>query len=352
MMELNKCFLVVALAATVVFTSSAMSAPKKPTTVAELALYKGADRQQILEEGAKKEGEIVCYSASYVARHIGKAFQKKYPYIKKVDIWRSSPLKVVPKVLEEYKAGRFVVDVIALSQSGQLVLGEAGLLQPFYSPELAYIEEAALKRAPDGGVFSAGHYESAKVLGYNTRLITREELPKTYHDLLDPKWKGKKVALSGGAGTAVWMGVILETYGEDLVRRIAKQDFVLQMVTSPGVLDMIVGGEYLFSPTMSEPHVNLIKKKGAPADWIPLEPAVVYLMQTFLPKRCAHPHATMLFIDFYLSKESGEIHKAQGYVSNRKDVLGESTYKKYYGPFSTKQFNKWIKLFDKLFLKK
>ncbi|MFC1816908.1 ABC transporter substrate-binding protein [Thermodesulfobacteriota bacterium] len=75
---------------------------------------------------------------------------------------------------------------------------EAGILQPFYSPELAYIEEDTIRKAFGGGVFSAGHYISGKVLGYNTKLITREELPKTYQDLLDPKWRGMKVALTGG----------------------------------------------------------------------------------------------------------------------------------------------------------
>ncbi|MFC1816267.1 ABC transporter substrate-binding protein [Thermodesulfobacteriota bacterium] len=347
--------LVIALMITVfVFAGNIVLADQKPKTVAELALYKGADRQQILEEGAKKEGKIVFYTSAALrggVRPLVNAFQKKYPYIK-VEFWRSSPLKVVPKVLEEYKVGRFVVDVIGLPQGGQIMLEEAGILQPFYSPELAYIEADAIRRAPDGGVFSAGHYVSAKVLGYNTSLITREELPKTYQELLDPKWKGEKVTLSGGTGTVVWMGVILETYGEDFARRMAKQDFVLQMVTSMGVLDMIIAGEYLFSPTMSDSQVNLGKKKGAPVDWIPLEPAVCYLNQIMLPKRAANPHAVMLYIDFDLSKEAGEIYKANGYFSPRKDVPSETTYKKYYGPFSTKQFNKWLKLYKELYLDK
>ncbi|MFC1816909.1 hypothetical protein ACFL0M_13470 [Thermodesulfobacteriota bacterium] len=146
---------------------------------------------------------------------------------------------------------------------------------------------------------------------------------------------------------------MLVTYGEDFVRRMAKQDFVLQMVTSRGVLDLIISGEYLFSPTTSDSHANKSKKMGATVNWIPLEPVSCYLWQIVLPKHSAHPHAALLFIDFDLSKEAGEIYKATGYVSPRKDVLGETTYKKkYYGPISTKQFAQWSKLFNQLFLDK
>ncbi|MFC1816408.1 ABC transporter substrate-binding protein [Thermodesulfobacteriota bacterium] len=329
------------------------TAAGKPKTVAEIALYKGIDRQQILEEGARKEGKLIYYTSGILnqtVRPIVEAFQKKYPYIK-VEIWRSSPLKIVPRVLEEYRASRHSVDVVAISQAGRMVMEKAGLLQPFYSPELAYIEEDAIRKAPGEGVFSAGHYVGGKGLGYNTKLITREELPKTYQDLLDPKWRGKNVPLTGGMGTVSWMGCILVAYGEDFVRRVAKQDFVLQMVSGRALLDLIIAGEYAFSPTITDSHVNLSKKKGAPVDWVPLEPVTAGLNQIFLPKYSTHPHATMLYIDFDLSKETGELLKAVGYVSPRKDVLGVTTYKKFYGPFSTEQFEQWSTLFKELFLK-
>ncbi|MFC1815290.1 hypothetical protein ACFL0M_04955 [Thermodesulfobacteriota bacterium] len=95
MMRLNKRFVVLVVVSIFVFTGSAMSAPKKPTTVAELALYKGADRQKILEEGAKKEGKLVFYTTGTQAKYIVKAFQKKYSYIK-VEMWRAGTRKFLP----------------------------------------------------------------------------------------------------------------------------------------------------------------------------------------------------------------------------------------------------------------
>ena len=248
-------------------------------------------------------------------------------------------------------AGKYVVDIVEITQGGQLTMEDKGLLQPFYSPNFAFLEEGAVKEAPGGGAFAAGHYESAYGLGYNTKLITKAEIPKTYEDLLNPKWKGK-LAISGDNSGHSWVGVMLATRGEEFVRRMAKQDFAVHMIAAASLRDIIINGEYALSPTIAESHVSESKKKGAPIEWAPLEPAHVNLGQIVLPKRAANPHAALLFIEFDLSRETGELYKATGYVSPRKDVPGGANYKRYYGPFSTKQFEQWNDLFNQLFMKK
>ncbi|MFC1816170.1 ABC transporter substrate-binding protein [Thermodesulfobacteriota bacterium] len=346
--------LVIALMIAVfVFAENIVLADQKPETVAELALYKGADRQQILEEGAKKEGKLILYTSQVLKgslRTLVNAFQKRYPYIK-VEIWRASTSRLVPRVFEEYKTGRYLVDVLTFTQAAEMVMEERGILQPFYSPELSYIEEAALKKATGGGVFSAGHYLNGRGMGYNTELITKGQLPKSYQDLLDPKWKGK-LAIPGSDTGLTWVGNLLVTYGEDFVRRLAKQSFDVHMVSGRALLDMVIAGEYPFSPSISDSHAINSKKMGAPLDWVALEPVHCYLGQIVLPTHSAHPHAVLLYIDFDLSKEAGEIYKASGYGSPRKDVVSPINYKKYYGPVSTEQYMKWTKLFSELFLKK
>lgn len=332
------------------FTSFAMSATKKPVTVAELALYKGADRQRLLEEGAKKEGNLIFYTTGTQAQSLVKAFQKKYPFIK-VETWRAGTDEVLPKILEEYKAGRYAVDVIGPTQAAEIVLREAGFLQPFYSPELASIEEEAVVKAPGGGVFTAQHFQSGVGLGYNTKLIKKEQLPKSYQDLIDPKWKGK-LPIVGTETGVLWMGGLLAAYGEEFIKKLAEQQFVVHMVSGRALNDMIVAGEFDFSPTIFDSHVDASKKKGAPVDWIPLEPVSCNLGQIMLPKYSAHPHAAMLYIDFDLSREAGEIYKAEGYNSPRKDVANLRNYKKYYGFESTSDTVKLNGLFRKLFLKK
>lgn len=331
----------------------AWSAAKIPTTPAELALYKGADRQQRLEEGAKKEGKLILYTTGILSQTVTpkvNAFQKKYPYIK-VEIWRAEDVSLVSKYLQEYAAGRYAVDVIEVTQSGEVILEEKKALLPFFSPNLAFIDGEAVKKSPGGEALAAGTYESGRVLGYNTKLVKREQLPRSYKDLADPKWRGK-VALAGSSSGVNWMGTILNFNGEELVQKIAKQNFDLHEVSARAVLDMIINGEYVFSPTCSDSHVIVSKKKGAPVDWIPLEPVQVNSGQVMLPPNPPSPHAALLYVDFNLSREVGELYLGTGYDSPRKDIADQKTYKKYYGPDTTEQFAKWLELFNKYFLKK
>ncbi|MFC1816660.1 hypothetical protein ACFL0M_12170, partial [Thermodesulfobacteriota bacterium] len=108
----------------------------------------------------------------------------------------------------------------------------------------------------------------------------------------------------------------------------------------------------VFSPTIFDSHVGKSIKMGAPVNWIPLEPVPSYLGQIMLPKNSPHPHAALLYIDFDLSKKAGEIYKAEGYNSPRKDIVSLRPYKKYYGFESTKEVAKITNLFNKLFLNK
>ncbi len=341
------------LAIPVMLAGAAQGAAKRPVTPAELALYKGADRQQILEEGAKKEGRLVLYTTGILNQTVTpkiNAFQKKYPYIK-VEVWRAETTNLVAKFLQEYGAGRHAVDVIEVTQSGEIYLEEKKMLQPFYSPHLAFLENDAIKKGPAGEVLAAGHYESGRVLGYNTKLVKKEQLPKTNKDLADPKWRGK-VAIAGSSSGVNWMGTILNFDGEELVQKIARQNYDLHEVSARAVLDMIINGEYVFSPTCTDSHIIASKKKGAPVDWVPLEPVQVNSGQIMMPKHPQNPHAVMLFIDFDLTREVGELYRKTGYDSPRKDIPDQKTYKKYYGPDSTEQFAKWLELFNKYFIKK
>ncbi|MFC1815152.1 ABC transporter substrate-binding protein [Thermodesulfobacteriota bacterium] len=351
----KKCYVLVAafLAGALLLSGSVVSAAPRPTTVAELAFYQGADRQQILEEGARKEGKLflrTVHIVNQVVRPIVNGFQKRYPYIK-VEIWRGGSAQLAPMVFEEYKAGRYFVDVITTSQSGGMVLEEMGILQPFYSSNQANIEEGAAKKAPGGGAFHIGNFVNGKSMGYNTKLISKDQLPKSHQDLLDPKWKGK-MALAGSNTGVSWMGTMLVTYGEDFVRQLAKQNFDVHMISGRAILDLVVAGEYPLSPAIFDSHVTYSKQRKAPVDWVPLEPVNCNLGQVVLPKHSAHPHAAMLYIDFELSKKAGEVYKAAGYSSLRKDIVNPVTYKKYFGPESTKQLKEWTKLFNELFVSK
>src|SRR3972149_8045459 len=155
-------------------------AQKRPSTMAELALYKGADRQQILEEGAKKEGALTFYTSGIIKQAVTpvvEAFKKKYPFIK-VQIWRASSQQLISRSVEEFKSGQNLMDVMEGTQSNMLIIQEVGIVQPFFSPNLTQIEDAAKTEAPGGGVLACAFRSSGIGFGYNTKMLSKEQLPK------------------------------------------------------------------------------------------------------------------------------------------------------------------------------
>src|SRR5207302_10830571 len=127
---------------------------------------------------------------------------------------------VTRKVIEEYAAGLHQVDAYELSSYGLVVPRDQKLLQPFLSPELANFEASAIE--PGSHWVSAR--ESYLGIGYNTQKISARAAPKTYQDLLDPKWKGK-MAISGSLSTVGnWVGGMIIALGLDYVRKLGQQD--------------------------------------------------------------------------------------------------------------------------------
>ncbi|MFC1817210.1 ABC transporter substrate-binding protein [Thermodesulfobacteriota bacterium] len=346
-------FLVMCLMAVWVFPDSILLAAEKPVTVAELALYKGADRQQILEAGARKEGKLTFYTSGILkqaVRPVVNAFEKKYPFIK-VQIWRASSSTVIARLTEEYAGRKKIGDVIEGTQTTFMFLQKHKIAQSFYSPNIVNMVEEAMTKAPKKGFYAVAFRGSGISLGYNTKLISEEELPKTYEDLLDPKWKGKMTVAGSYTGT-IWLGTMLHVYGEDFVKKMAQQDFDVHMVSGRAVLDMIIAGEYIFSPTIYDSHAINSKNQGAPVDWVPLEPVPTNIGQIALLRNSPNPHAAMLFVDFELTKKSAEIHKSAGYSTFHKDVPVLKVYKKYFGAEDMQAVKRQQELFSRFFLKK
>ena len=337
-----------------VLSGSTAIAAGKPQTVAELALYKGADRQQILEAGAKKEGKLTFYTSGILkqaVRPVVNAFEKKYPFIK-VNIWRGTGEKIVTRVVEENKSRKYLFDVLESTQVVLMTLREIKKFQPFYSPNLAGMKKEAIRTAPGEGASAVAFRASGISLGFNTRLIKKEEVPKTYEELLNPKWKGK-MAIPGSDTGVNWMGAMYHARGEAFVRKIATQKIDIHMVSGRALLDMIISGEYAFSPSLFDSHVFKSKKQGAPCDWIPIEPVHVNIGQIVLSQYASNPHAALLFIDFEMTRKAAEIHKTAGYSPFHKEVTPLSKdYKKYYGSKTLAEVKKMHDLFNELFLKK
>ena len=180
-----------------------------PATVAEIATYAGADRQSVLEAGAKREGTLLIYATGTQADPLYEAFGKKYPFIK-VESFKGDSPTVTRRVLEEYAASTYLVDTLDLAVAGLRPMMESGLLQPYRSPEQSKFVPTAIE--------PKGHwtidYESYVGLGYNSKLISEAEAPKTYEDLLDPKWRGKMAVPGSSTLGNEYAGAALPIRGE------------------------------------------------------------------------------------------------------------------------------------------
>jgi iron(III) transport system substrate-binding protein len=319
---------------------------------AGVVTYSGADRQKLLEAGARKEGQLTIYTTGTTTGPIFAKFQEKYPFIR-VQVSRAGSVEITRKTLEEYGAGYYSVDTFDLSTSGLIPLRDRGALQPFASPEEANLSPDTIEPKH----FWVSDRLTVTGIGFNTKAIDPKDAPKTYRDMLDPKWKGK-MAISGSYGTSAnWVGAMVLSEGEDFVRALGKQQIRVYTSTARAVANLMVSGEVTISPDSYYDHITTSRLAGAPVAWIAPGPVPVLDTAVAVAAHAPHPHAAMLFIDFMLGKEAQAMIAKLNYVSPRADMpKGDlPDMKKLFvanRPDYIAEFEHWSRLVDQVFLGK
>ena len=331
----------------------AASAPK---SIADLALYQGADREKFLIEGAKKESALTLYDSHSWFRTFVKGFEKKYPFIK-VTEFRSDSTTMLKRILEEFKAGQHLVDVIETTAATMKIMHRDGLFQEFLTPEAGQYPDEVKEKGPKG-LFYLGDRETYCSLGYNTNLIAAADVPKGLKDLIDPKWKGK-MAIAGTSTGVRWVGAMLTMMGREFLNKLAEQDIAVQNISGGALAGLVVSGEVPLSPTIFDANVHTAKKKGGPIAWRPLEPVVTTVGSSGLSAKAPHPHAALLFIDYLHSKE-GQKGIMEGGLWSPRDDIGTLDQKfkklyideKYSADELDKKFVEWKNLMRQLFIRR
>lgn len=309
--------------------SPSWAAQAKSLSLPELALYKGKDRETILLEGAKKEGQVTFYTSNtWLAGHVTQEFGRKYPFIK-ANVWRSDSKELLKRLTDEAAAGRYIADVVETSPDYMALLIAAKMFQEVYSPELEPYENSA-KTKGKNGVFNWTSRELYISLGFNTNLIPPAEAPKTMKDLLEPKYKGKMTIAGTTTGTQ-WIGAVMEAYGREFLEKIARQDVNVQNISGAALAELVASGEVPLSPTIFNSNIAVAKQKGAPVDWRPIDPVVATTGTSGMVIKAPNPHAALLFLDFLHSKDGQEAVLKGGLSSARKDVASpDQKFKKVY----------------------
>lgn len=328
----------------------------KALSPAELALYKGKDRETVLLEGAKKEGQLTFYTSNtWVAGPVSQEFEKKYPFIK-ANVWRSDSKSLLKRLTEEHTAGRYLADVVETSPEYVTLLVRNNLLQEHFSPELAaYDDDAKVKGK--SGVLAWTNREIYISLGYNTKLISAADAPKTLRDYLDPKWKGK-MSIAGTTTGTQWIGAVIDAMGREFLEKLGAQEISVQNMSGAALSGLVASGEVPLSPTIFNSNIFTHKQKNAPVEWRAIDPVIAGVGSSGMIVNAPHSHAALLFLDYLHSRLGQQVAMKGGLSSARTDIGSlEQKFKKIYmeskyGPEELeKKFNEWEALMRKLFIR-
>lgn len=276
-----------------------------------------------LVEAAKKEGKVVWYTTLIVnqaIRPLKDAFERKYPGIE-LQYARADESPTAAKILAEAQAGRVQADVFD-GISNMVPLKRAGIVAP-YMPSSANLIPADMKDK-DGYWIAILLYVFSP--GINTKLVGKDRAPKTYQDLLDPAWRGGKMAWNPNsiAGAIGFVGATLtsmgETRGMEYLKALAGQRIVNIEASSRAILDQVIAGEYPMGLMMFNHHTVISAQKGAPSDWLKLEPMPVALDAVGILKNAPHPNAARLLVDFLVSEDGQRVLQKADYLPSLPSV--------------------------------
>ena len=319
---------------------------------ASLLRYEGADRLQKALPAAKKEGALLLYT-SFAEKDLPPltaAFEKRYGV--KVNVWRAASEKVLQRAVIETSAGRHDFDVVHTSALEMEALYREKILQPVAPAHGVELLAGAVR--PHRGWIAT--YLSFWVQAYNTSLVRKEELPRTYQDLLDPRWKGR---LGIEARVPDWYAAIVMDMGEEKGVR-----FFRELVAKNGISvrgghtllnNLVIAGDVPIALTMYQYITEGAKRKGAPVDWFVLEPVVGRMSGVGIARHAPHANAALLFYEFMLSTEAQQLLLKMDYVptlaklpsplANRRFTLVDPA-------IAMDQHDKWAKSFDDVIVRR
>jgi ABC-type Fe3+ transport system substrate-binding protein len=327
--------------------------------VALAAPARAAD--QALIDAAKKEGKVVWYTTlilQQLGTPIAEAFEKKYGI--KVEATRNDPGETALRLVNEHRAGNMQADVFDGSFAPTAMIQEGVLAK--YQPDLVKDWPAELK---DKNGYWTAHRLTVITPGYNTNLVKPADVPKTWNDFLDPKWKGKMAwGINPGITAATgFSGLVLRERGEEkgmaFLRELAKQNITGLKISARAVLDQVIAGEYPLALQILNDNAVISRNKGAPVAWIPMNPAFASVSLISVTAKARNPNAGRLLAEFVVSEEGQDIARQHDYIPVHPKVPAPEPDMKPDGQkfraitFSPEEVDenmpKWKKVYEELF---
>jgi ABC-type Fe3+ transport system substrate-binding protein len=271
---------------------------------------------------AQREGQVTWYTTQ-ITNQFGRpamdAFQKRYGI--RVSFIRADSIELAVRMTNEAQAGRLQADVFDGTSTAPAIK-RAGL---------------ALKWLPDRARQWAAEYRDAEEYwvatniyvhtpAYNTNLVPKGSEPRNFKDLLDPRWKGKMAwaTHATSSGALGFIGTVLTEMGQGpgkaYLRELARQDIIQLGGSARTVVDQSIAGEYPVVLQIFNHQPVISARRGAPIDWIPMNPAMAVLCVAGVTKDAPHPNAGKLLVDFLVSDEGQKIFREADYIPVAPDV--------------------------------
>jgi iron(III) transport system substrate-binding protein len=281
-----------------------------------------ATREDLIE-AAKKEREVVFYTTTNLeeAGAMSGRFKAKYPFLD-VNINRAEGERIVTKVLQEARAKKSLVDVMQTPAFYLHALKTRGILGEYSSPEDRFYP----RNFKEEKSWTTTYYNPYVVL-YNTKLVSAQNLPKRYEDLLNPFWKNKMILEKDKID---WFTAMLQILGREkgirYMRDLSRQNPMLR-IGQTLITQLVAAGEIALQINANAVSVNRLKQRGAPIDWVALGPLPGLMVGVGLMSQAPHPAAARLFVDFLLSKEGQQLYQSAGRLIARSDLPQDESMK-------------------------
>jgi iron(III) transport system substrate-binding protein len=258
--------------------------------------------QDDLVAKARNERELNVYGTALVAQFdkFSEPFKRRYPFIK-TQYTRTTGEALTTKILQEVSAHQLGTDVILINNYTHRIFMKKNIIIPYLPPNAANFPAGFI----DKQGYWLGFYLVPYAITYNTTLVSKANAPKSFEDLLQPRWKGQiSLEREEYLVTQSHLQYLGQQKGLDYFKRLARQDLILINGHSKQAV-LLTAGEFPIIMYSDIARTEELKRKGAPVEWVRAEPHITVLVSAAITREARHPAAARLFMN-YLASDEGQ----------------------------------------------
>jgi iron(III) transport system substrate-binding protein len=262
----------------------------------------GASAQDDLTAKAQSERELSVYGTALVAQFdkFVEPFRRRYSFIK-TQYSRTTGEALTSKILREVQARQLGADVVLINNYTHRIFMKRNIITMYSPPSAGNFPPGFI----DKQGYWVGFYLVPYAITYNTKLVPKASAPKSFDDLLNPKWKGGiSLEREEYLVTQSHMQYLGRQKAIEYFKKLAQQDLVLINGHSNQAM-LLTAGEFPIIIYSDIARTEELKRKGAPIEWVRTEPHITVLVSAAITREARHPAAARLFMN-YLASDEGQ----------------------------------------------